>query len=161
MMMMADFWQTRILGRLMVSSCMLLGGSVESDARFYMHTPFCTLDRRRLGLSVIGMLPALSASCVFPWRLHAPLPRIYNWLFSLISAITIKNCRTRTSTSALDSVLFLMRTAHARFLSDTRRCPMVTSESVCRTIAPESGPGPFRRSKETWGFTSTETIKAY
>ena len=32
------------------------------------------------------MLPALSASCVLPVRLHASLPCTYRWPFSLMSA---------------------------------------------------------------------------
>ena len=39
------------------------------------------------------------------------------------------------------SVLCLMRAVHARFLSDTTHCSMVTSNSVCRTTVPESGWG--------------------
>ena len=35
------FW-----GRLMISSCMLVGGC---KVRFLMHTAYCTLDRRRFG----------------------------------------------------------------------------------------------------------------
>ena len=41
--------------------------------------PYCTLDRRRFGLRMIGMLLALSASCVFLSRLHASLPRTYGF----------------------------------------------------------------------------------
>ena len=79
--MMADSSPMRIWfwGRLMVSSCMC-------KVRFLMRTPYCTLDRRRCGLRIIEMLLALSASCVFPSRLHASLPRTYDWLFSLMSA---------------------------------------------------------------------------
>ena len=47
----------------MVSSCTLV-----ADCRDY-----CTLDRRRFGLRIMGMLFALSASCVFSLRLHASL----------------------------------------------------------------------------------------
>ena len=83
MMMMADFSQTRIWGRLMVSSCMLVG---DCRVRFLKRTPYCTLDRRRFGLRTIGMLLALSASCVFTLRLQASLSRTYDWLFSLMSA---------------------------------------------------------------------------
>ena len=52
-----------LLGRLMVNSCTLGGCRV----RFLMCTPCCTLDRRRSGMRMAGMLLALSASCVFPW----------------------------------------------------------------------------------------------
>ena len=45
-------------------------------------------------------------------------------------------------TSPSDSVLRLMRIAHARFLSDTTQCPMVTSKSVCRTTVSDRGSGP-------------------
>ena len=72
------FW-----GRFLVSSCMLVGGCRD---RFLMRTLYCTLDRRRFGLRMIKMLLVLSASCVFPLRLHASLPRTYNWLFSMMSA---------------------------------------------------------------------------
>ena len=71
-----------ILGRLMVSSCMLIGGC---RICFLMGTPCCTLDRRSFGLRMIEMQLTLSASCVFPLPLHASLPRTYNWLFSLMS----------------------------------------------------------------------------
>ena len=40
---------------------------------------------RRFGLMMLGMLLALSASCVFPLLLHAFLPRTYDRLFSLMS----------------------------------------------------------------------------
>ena len=42
----------------------------------------------------------------------------------------------QTVASSSDSVLCLMRTAHARFLSDTTHCPMMTSKPVCRTTMP-------------------------
>ena len=54
---MADFSQTRLLGRLKVSSRMLVGGC---RVRFLVPRPYCTLDRRRSGLRMIGMLHALS-----------------------------------------------------------------------------------------------------
>ena len=41
-----------------------------------------------------------------------------------------------------DNASCLKRIAHARFLSDTRHCPMVTS--VCRRTVPDSGLGPLR-----------------
>ena len=40
-----------------------------------------------------------------------------------------------------DSGLCLVRTEHARFLSDTTHCPIMTSKSVCRTAVPDSGSG--------------------
>ena len=46
-----------------------------------MNTPYCTLDRRRFGLRMIGMLFVLSASCVFLLRLFASLPRNYDRVF--------------------------------------------------------------------------------
>ena len=51
-----------------------------------MCTPYCTLDRRRFWLRMIGMLLSLSASCFFRLQLHASLPRTYNELFSLMRA---------------------------------------------------------------------------
>ena len=67
----------------MVNSSMLIGGY---KYRFLMCTPYRTLDRRRFGMRMVRMLLALSASCVFSLRLYASLPRIYNWLFSLMNA---------------------------------------------------------------------------
>ena len=58
-------------GRLMATSGMLDGGR---RVRFFMRWPYCTLDRRSFRLRMIGMLLALSASCVFPLRLYASLP---------------------------------------------------------------------------------------
>ena len=52
--------QTRIWGK--VNSCTLAGGS---RLHFLIRTSHCTLDRRRFGLRMMGMLLALSASCVF------------------------------------------------------------------------------------------------
>ena len=72
-----------LLGRLMVSFCMLVGGC---RVRFLMRRFYCTLDRRRFGLRMIRMLHALFASSVFPSQLHATLSRTYYWLFSLTSA---------------------------------------------------------------------------
>ena len=72
-----------LLGRLMVSSWLLVGGCRD---RFLMRVPYRTLDRRRLGMRVVGMLLALSASCVLPLRRYASLPRTHIWLFSLMSA---------------------------------------------------------------------------
>ena len=48
----------------------------------------------------------------------------------------------QTLTSPSDSVSCLMRTAHARFLSDTTHCLIVTSRSVCRETVPDIGSGP-------------------
>ena len=61
-------------GRLMASSCMLVGGC---RVRFLKRAPCCTVDRRRCALRMIGMLHALAACCVFPLRLHASLPPTY------------------------------------------------------------------------------------
>ena len=81
---MADSLQMRIWGRLMVSSCMLVGGC---RAWFMMCRSYCTLDRWRFGIRMIGMLLALSdISWVSPLGLHFSLPRTHNWLFSLMSA---------------------------------------------------------------------------
>ena len=64
----------RILGRFMVSSCMLIGGC---RVWFLMRRPYCTLDRWKFGLRMTGMLHALSASCVFPLRLHASASNLW------------------------------------------------------------------------------------
>ena len=48
----------------------------------------------------------------------------------------------QTLTSSSDSVLCLMRIARARFLSNTRHCPMVTSKFVCPTTMPGWRSGP-------------------
>ena len=83
---MADSWKTRVCGRLMVSFLVwsvFVGGC---RVRFWTCRPYRTLDRPRFGLRMIGMLLALSASCLSPVRLHASLPRSYVWLFSLMSA---------------------------------------------------------------------------
>ena len=48
------------LGRLIVKSCTLAGGCRD---RFLMHTLYCTLDRRRFGLRVVGVLLALCLLC--------------------------------------------------------------------------------------------------
>ena len=47
-----------------------------------------------------------------------------------------------TLTSPSDIVLCFMGVAHVRFLSDTRRCPMMTSKSVRRTTLPDGGSEP-------------------
>ena len=67
----------------MVNSCMLVGGCRD---RFLMCTSYCTLDRQKFGMWMVGMLLTLSASCVFPLQLYASLPWTYNWLSSLMSA---------------------------------------------------------------------------
>ena len=97
---MADSMQTRIWGKLVVSSCTLIGGC---RVWFLMHRPFCTLDRWRFGLIMIGMLLAFSASCIFPLWLHASLPWTYNRLFSLIST----NCLGLRPTAAMTNGCFL------------------------------------------------------
>ena len=64
--------QTRIVGKVDDQFCMLVDGC---RVRVLMRRPYCTLDRRRFGLRMIGMvlaLPCLSAS--------------HNWLFSLMNA---------------------------------------------------------------------------
>ena len=71
LMVMAPSLQTRFVGKVMVSSCMLVGGCRN---RFLMRTPYCTLDRQRFGMSIVGMLPAVSACCVFHLQLDASLP---------------------------------------------------------------------------------------
>ena len=64
---------------------------------------------------------------------------------STISATVLRlwvktySCYGSRVTSPTDSVLSLTRTAHARFLSDTTHCPMVTSKPVCRTTVPDNG----------------------
>ena len=65
----------------MVNSCMLIGGCRDL---FLMCTPYCTLDRRRFGMRMGGML-AFCAFCVFPLPLYASLPQIRSWLFSLMN----------------------------------------------------------------------------
>ena len=72
------FW-----GRMVVNSCTLVGGCRDW---LLVRTSCCTLDRRRFWPRMIGMVHALSASCVFSLRLHASLPRTHNWLSSLLSA---------------------------------------------------------------------------
>ena len=51
--------------RLRVSSCRAISGF---GVRFLMHRPYCTLETRRLGPKMIGLL-AVSAFCVFPLQL--------------------------------------------------------------------------------------------
>ena len=71
-LMMAGSSQTRISGRLVVGSCMLVCGCRD---QFLMRTLCCQLDRRRFELKMIRMLYALSSSCVFPLQLGASRPR--------------------------------------------------------------------------------------
>ena len=84
----------------MVNSCMLTGGCRD---QFLMRTLYHTLDRRRFGMRMIGMLLALSASCFSPLRLHASLPWTYNRLFSLIST----DCLSLRPTAAMTHGCFL------------------------------------------------------
>ena len=49
----------------------------------------------------------------------------------------------QTLTLSSDSVLRLMRIAHARFMSDTTHCRMVTSKFVFLATAPDDGSGPY------------------
>ena len=79
--MMAHSLQKSIFGK--VDGQFLHGGC---RVQFWMRKPYCTLDRRGVGLRMMGMLLALSASCVFALRLRTSLPRTDNWLFSLMSA---------------------------------------------------------------------------
>ena len=81
MMVMALSLQTRIVGKV-DGQFLLVGGCRD---RFFMRTPYSTLDRQ-FGMRMVGMLLALSASCVFPLRLYASQPRTHNGLFSLMSA---------------------------------------------------------------------------
>ena len=76
-LMMADISGTRIFVRLMVSSSssMLVCGC---RIWFLMRKSYCSLDRRRFGLRMIGMLYALSTCDDFSLRLHASLPKTYN-----------------------------------------------------------------------------------
>ena len=97
---MPDSMQTRILGRLVVSSCTLIGGC---RVWYLMHRSFYTLDRWRFGLIMIGMLLAFSASCIFPLWLHASLPWTYNRLFLLIST----DCLSLRPTAAMTHGCFL------------------------------------------------------
>ena len=77
-----------------------------------------------------------------------------------LSLSTIKHCRTtvsdpnscygsrQTLTFSWDSVLCLWKIAHGGFLSAITHCPMVMSESVCRTTWPDNGFGPELCSRE-------------
>ena len=50
---------------------------------------------------------------------------------------------SQTLLSPSDSILCMMRMAHAAFLSDTTHCPMVTSRSICRTTMPDNDTGSY------------------
>ena len=79
---MADSWQTRIWeGWWSVRVCSLV--VVESDSWCADPTALWTGDA--FWPRIIGMLLALSASCLFPLRLHASLPRTYECFCSLMS----------------------------------------------------------------------------
>ena len=56
-----------------------------------MCTLYCTLDRQRFGMRMDGML-ALSASCVFPLRLLASLPRTLASHLFIPSVCIAKEC---------------------------------------------------------------------
>ena len=73
------------LGRMKVTSCM---PNDDCKVWFLMCRPYCTLNRRRFGLRMIGRLLTLPASCVFPLRLYASLPWMCDWPFSRMT----KNC---------------------------------------------------------------------
>ena len=81
-LVMADSSQRGFMVRLMVSSCMLVGGCrvqiLGAQTQLYF-------GQGRFVLVMIRMLLGLSASCVPPLRLHASLPRNYDCLFSLMS----------------------------------------------------------------------------
>ena len=83
MMMMAHSSQTRIVRKVDGQYLHARGGCRD---RFLMRTSYRTLDRRRFGMRMVVMLLALSASCVFHFRLYVSLPRTHTWLFSLMSA---------------------------------------------------------------------------
>ena len=53
-----------LLGKLMVNSCTLVGGCRD---RFLMRTPYSTLDRRRFGMRMIGMLTERASSIPSVW----------------------------------------------------------------------------------------------
>ena len=57
----------------------------------------------------------------------------------------------RLLTSPSDGVSVLMRVANAGFLSGTRHCPMVASDSVCRTTVPNSVLGSSVNERKAFG----------
>ena len=79
-----------LLGRLMVDSCMLVGGRRD---RFLMRTPYRTLDRRRFGMRMVRMLflpPAFFLCGFMPLCLelttgfsHRWVPTVSVWGFVL------------------------------------------------------------------------------
>ena len=94
----------------------------------------------------------------------------FPWLHGVVPGILVSGCRSldRTSMSQMlvsrlyttsggwpttmgqNIQLLWERTAHARFLSDTRHCPMMTSKSVRRTSMPDSGSRAVARLRETF-----------
>ena len=90
----------KFLGRLMVTSCMKIGGC---SVWFLLRPPYFTLDRWGFGLRMIGMLLALTGFCVFPLRLHASRPRTQNWLFSMMTT----NCLGERLPAAMTDGWFL------------------------------------------------------
>ena len=91
----------------MVNSCMLIRGCGDG---FLMLTPSCTLDRRRFGFRMIGMLLALSASCIFLLRLYASLPGISGLSFdsTLLSLVLLPSPVTLSVVSFSSCWLFLL-----------------------------------------------------
>ena len=85
MMITADSSQTRIWdGWWSVLACLPV-----AVVYFFMHIPYCSLDRWRFGPRMVGRMLALSASFIFPLQLYASLPQTYDWLFSLMSTICL------------------------------------------------------------------------
>ena len=92
----------------------------------------CTLQRqvyRTMQVSVSWQLPDVPVDPQGSWPCSCRA-----WLKALVNIMhsrTTVGCHgnKETLTSPSDSVLCLMRIAHARFLSDTTRCPRVTLES--------------------------------
>ena len=114
-----------LLGRLMVSSGILAGGCRD---QFLMRTPFRALDRSRFGMRMVGILLALSASCVFPLRLHASLPRTYMAFLTderQLSRSEASCCHDGWLIPACASCLFSWSLEHflaAHFLAAPRSC---------------------------------------
>ena len=77
-MMMAAYLQARIFekvdGQFLHAHWWLR--SLILDVHTLMH-----FGQTKFGLRMTDMLIALSASCVFPLRLHTSLPQTYDWLF--------------------------------------------------------------------------------
>ena len=97
--------------------------AVETD--FWCASPTRTLDRRRFGMRMIGMLLALSAPCFFPLRLCASLPRTDNWLFSLMSASCLRLRPPAVMTDGWFPIRF-------RFWPPARRVSLRASSSVAQ-----------------------------